>query len=520
MEFYTLLTVAFGLLAISSYALWFKNTNQYNGLIASIFMLLNLLFLKDSFSDNPELDKLIALPIALIFIAYLLGKFIKNKWIVLLAPLLLLSFLLLNNASFEFYDAVLLFNKSNALLVPFVGAIIPIFVSVLSTKLYRPLYVKYEKLYNIFTYLSGALAVLFAFTFAGVFGLFLLAIGYQVSKNISSKNQNFGFTYTLMIPVMLHAIIQKNELTPNTILHGSVLTGLVAGIAIVSWFGLFKNVNHRSTLQKVAIWILPSILTLTLIHVEMLKENLGGVSALIGLSIAFALGYALISSFVESILTSLLALLTLIGISNMDTLHPSMESAVKNEKFADLIEDKPNKEKSFSIADFTGIDFNTIQGTWKIAESTSKIDFELGPSDARTKGEITKLSGKLVAAGENSRIDVDIQVKSVSTFNQFRDESLMEDIYFSEAKFPTMRYQAKGVKITGDSFQSTGLFTLRGITKEVPVDFKVVKQGSEGGKSFILLVGQAKLNRTDYGMSSDPKIGDLVDFHFQIELNQ
>jgi polyisoprenoid-binding protein YceI len=160
-------------------------------------------------------------------------------------------------------------------------------------------------------------------------------------------------------------------------------------------------------------------------------------------------------------------------------------------------------------------------GEWSIDSEASQISFELGPDDGRTKGAFKNIQGSVEIKEplEKSAIKVTLPVISLTTFNSMRDEHLMEEDYFHEEKYPEMTFIAKGFEKDGDAYMLNGTFTMMGIEKPLTVKMKLVGVGEKDGNKKAVLWGTSQLNRTDYGMDSSAKIGDIVDFTFEVQLN-
>src|SRR5690606_215581 len=105
---------------------------------------------------------------------------------------------------------------------------------------------------------------------------------------------------------------------------------------------------------------------------------------------------------------------------------------------------------------------------------TAVISFQLGPKGGVTKGEITGFEGKVEFTDdvENTRFEVTMPVKQLTTFNSMRDESLMEDIYFNEPKFPVMKYLSTKMTPKEDGYVLSGTFTMLGTSKPEEVFVK------------------------------------------------
>jgi polyisoprenoid-binding protein YceI len=61
-----------------------------------------------------------------------------------------------------------------------------------------------------------------------------------------------------------------------------------------------------------------------------------------------------------------------------------------------------------------------------------------------------------------------------------------------------------------------GDFTMMGKTKELVLEMKYLGIGKDSKNP--VFIGRSSLNRVDFGMKSDPKEGNVVDFQFKVEL--
>ena len=117
-----------------------------------------------------------------------------------------------------------------------------------------------------------------------------------------------------------------------------------------------------------------------------------------------------------------------------------------------------------------------------------------------------------------AHFDVLIDEKSVDSQDGDRDKTILGGDIFDIAHFPTAHYVTKGFTKTAAGYTATGALTLRGVTKDVPVDFQFTTTPS-GAK----LVGSAKLNRLDFGVGqgewkSTQWVGDAVQINFSLVL--
>jgi polyisoprenoid-binding protein YceI len=117
-----------------------------------------------------------------------------------------------------------------------------------------------------------------------------------------------------------------------------------------------------------------------------------------------------------------------------------------------------------------------------------------------------------------SRIDVQIDMNSVDSKDKDRDTTIRSKDIFDVARNPTAHYVTKTITKTAAGFSAVGSLTLRGVTKDVPIDFQFVPAGA-GAK----LTGSAKLNRLDFGVGqgdwkSTENVGDAVKINFSLVL--
>jgi polyisoprenoid-binding protein YceI len=90
------------------------------------------------------------------------------------------------------------------------------------------------------------------------------------------------------------------------------------------------------------------------------------------------------------------------------------------------------------------------------------------------RGRFDKISGTLVIAKDPSDCTVDVKIESasLSTQNIIRDADLKSAAFFDVEKYPTITYQGKGIRKSGDNWIVDGTLTIRDITKTIPLTFK------------------------------------------------
>src|SRR6266853_1216634 len=89
-----------------------------------------------------------------------------------------------------------------------------------------------------------------------------------------------------------------------------------------------------------------------------------------------------------------------------------------------------------------------------------------------------------------------IQTKSIDTAIKKRDDHLRSADFFDAEKYPTITFESTKV----EKNQSTGNFTMHGVTKEISFPFKLKGPIKDPwGGTRVAITAETEINRTDYG---------------------
>jgi polyisoprenoid-binding protein YceI len=162
--------------------------------------------------------------------------------------------------------------------------------------------------------------------------------------------------------------------------------------------------------------------------------------------------------------------------------------------------------------------------TWTIDPMHANAQFlvkHLGISTIQ--GDFTKITGTVMLDDSdisNSSVNVTIDVNSVDTRVQRRDDDLRSEHFFDVAKYPTMTFQSTKITKEGDGLKMMGNLTIRGVTKEVTLDVTgptkaiTAMGGLRRGAS-----ATTKINRQDFGVAADPgMVGDDITILLDLEM--
>ena len=144
-------------------------------------------------------------------------------------------------------------------------------------------------------------------------------------------------------------------------------------------------------------------------------------------------------------------------------------------------------------------------GTWALDPSHSSVAFSvrhLGLSKVR--GRFSSFTGDVVVADDptQSSVNVAIDVTSIDTRDDKRDEHLRTNDFFNAPEFPTMTFASTSVSGGGSDWQVTGDLTIRGITRQVTLDvtFEGTAPDPWGG-SRAAFTATTEVDREQFGMT-------------------
>jgi polyisoprenoid-binding protein YceI len=98
--------------------------------------------------------------------------------------------------------------------------------------------------------------------------------------------------------------------------------------------------------------------------------------------------------------------------------------------------------------------------------------------------------------------EVTVQIASIDTENDRRDNHLRSDDFFNAESHPTMTFVSKEVRnIDGNEFEIVGDLTIRGTTKEVVLDAEFLGTAAMGEQERSAFEARTTINRMDYGLA-------------------
>lgn len=174
-----------------------------------------------------------------------------------------------------------------------------------------------------------------------------------------------------------------------------------------------------------------------------------------------------------------------------------------------------------------------VAGTWTIDPIHTDISFNVRHMMvSKVRGNFKEFSGEIVT-GESfadSTVRAEVQLASIETHNEQRDNHIRSADFFEVETYPTMTFSSTAIKANGDDWVLEGDLTLHGVTKSVELSLEINGFGSDaygGVRSGFSAKGE--INRSDFGVdihtpmeTGGVVVGDKINLVLEVEaiLNQ
>ena len=165
--------------------------------------------------------------------------------------------------------------------------------------------------------------------------------------------------------------------------------------------------------------------------------------------------------------------------------------------------------------------------TYTIDPAHTRVGFAARHFGINTvKGRFKEFTGKLVMDGDALKeATATIQVQSIDTGVEQRDNHLRTPDFFDAKTYPTITFKTKRVEPKADGAVMIADFTMRGVTKELRLPVTLSKPIKDPwGNTRVGLETKTKLNRKDYGIkyndvleSGVAAVGDEIEIEINAE---
>jgi polyisoprenoid-binding protein YceI len=165
-----------------------------------------------------------------------------------------------------------------------------------------------------------------------------------------------------------------------------------------------------------------------------------------------------------------------------------------------------------------------VVGTWDLDPVHSHIGFVVRHlMVSKVRGRFTRYEAQIITAENpfDSSASATIDLSSVDTGNEARDNDLRSSNFFDAATNPQMTYHSTGIRKDGDDFILDGELTIREVTRPVSLTFEVNGFGPDpygGTRAGFSATGE--INRSDFGINFNAPVpgGVMISEKVQIEI--
>lgn len=171
------------------------------------------------------------------------------------------------------------------------------------------------------------------------------------------------------------------------------------------------------------------------------------------------------------------------------------------------------------------------QTKWTFDKAHSKVQFKVTHMViSEVTGQFKSYDGTVETSKDDftdAKINFTIDVNSINTDNEQRDNHLKSDDFFNAEKYPKITFVSKSFKKVGDKkYKLVGDLTIRNITKQVELDVVyngTVKDPWGNTRAGFKVTGQ--VNRFDFGLKwnallefGGAVVGEKVDIIIDVEI--
>ncbi|RUS53169.1 hypothetical protein QI30_15045 [Kurthia sp. 3B1D] len=150
---------------------------------------------------------------------------------------------------------------------------------------------------------------------------------------------------------------------------------------------------------------------------------------------------------------------------------------------------------------------------------------------SKVKGHFDRFNSELDINPEDlsgGNIQFEVEIASINTNNEDRDNHLRSADFFDAETHPTMKFVATDIKkVDDDEYKITGDLSIRGVTKPVTFDAEYNGKGTNPwGVEVVAFEADGKINRKDFGLNWNSAletggvlVSDDIKIHIEIEAN-
>src|SRR5690554_2902082 len=150
------------------------------------------------------------------------------------------------------------------------------------------------------------------------------------------------------------------------------------------------------------------------------------------------------------------------------------------------------------------------QSQYKVDPAHTSVNFKVKHMGITfVNGKFEKFDGGIIGDINNleqSRVFFNVDVASINTSVEMRDDHLRSADFFEVEKFPTMTFESTSIeKVSDKKYNLNGKLKIKDVTKDVTFDVKyggLIK--GDDGSEVVGFIAKSSINRLDYNIAYDP----------------
>lgn len=159
------------------------------------------------------------------------------------------------------------------------------------------------------------------------------------------------------------------------------------------------------------------------------------------------------------------------------------------------------------MSDTTTTTLPSLTGTYELDAAHSRLGFVARHAMVtKVRGQFRDFTGTLHLDAEDptrSTAEVTIQVASLTTAQDQRDEHLRGPEFFDAEQHPTITFRSTSAEqVDDDTYRLTGDLTIKGVTRPVSIDLEHTGAATDPYGNFRTgFEGRVQVNRRDWGLT-------------------
>ncbi len=159
---------------------------------------------------------------------------------------------------------------------------------------------------------------------------------------------------------------------------------------------------------------------------------------------------------------------------------------------------------------FAGIELPAA-GTWQIDPGHTEVGF-VGRHFGLTKirGRFTGVAGSVTIGHDpaESSVEVTIDMRSVVSGDQSRDDHLRSGDFFDVDRHPSATYRSTSVSVEGTTGMIDGELTIKSVTRPVSLRVDYLGHATDPwGNERVVFSATSRINREDWGLTWNMPLG-------------